>query len=620
MIELKRYHYLYLFYLFAGIARTIYQFALLQDLQQYNLTLAEIQQDLTFIELPWGLKFVYAVIMDSFPIFGSKKKSYLIIANLLSCIFCGCLMIQYLQEGQELLFYTLLMWTLCVTDVGLSAIMLEEAHLQPLEEEGTLQNRIEIALSIGGIIGIGCRYALWYSIGSKGTYALWLSVFIITLIICFFITENPTGGYNNVIKREPVPEISPTTRNKKQVISIELDENGNPITTKYDDDYPKPINISTIPKKQEKTTNQFFKPIISYWRTVCWVVGLVIASFKNKYLRVPLTYALITNLLPSAAIPTFYFVKDIVRFSSQELTVLAITAELVKLPALVLFDVILRKFQIRNIYVIVAILRFVAGIAPVFLVIPADNTSLQCLRYDPLNETITYNDTCYFYEEKHIPPLLLALGDTIAGSITDELNFLPIRVITKTVCFYPGALTQYQSTMSLMNLGSFFQWLINARITDLLNINHKNYAPLITMIQLGVSLDFLSFCFLYFFPTKTLSEIKQEVDEERNWVSIPLNNNPNMTIDNDEEYPPPAVLPPRAPLPTPNCTDSDTDSDDGNPFKINIKNKSNSKKVQVSTGPGVGTGVGVGGGGRGAIIKPLDQSNIIIKSDSIGIL
>ena len=36
--------------------------------------------------LPWTPKLFYGIITDSFPIFGSRKKSYIIIMSLLQCI------------------------------------------------------------------------------------------------------------------------------------------------------------------------------------------------------------------------------------------------------------------------------------------------------------------------------------------------------------------------------------------------------------------------------------------------------------------------------------------------------------------------------------------------------
>ena len=49
------------------------------------------------IFIPYGIKFVFGIISDTVPIFGSRKKSWLIIWNLISAVcslICACFYIE----------------------------------------------------------------------------------------------------------------------------------------------------------------------------------------------------------------------------------------------------------------------------------------------------------------------------------------------------------------------------------------------------------------------------------------------------------------------------------------------------------------------------------------------
>ena len=48
----------------------------------YHLDPGHVQTLSAFAALPWSIKIFYGLISDNFPIFGSKRKSYLLIMAL----------------------------------------------------------------------------------------------------------------------------------------------------------------------------------------------------------------------------------------------------------------------------------------------------------------------------------------------------------------------------------------------------------------------------------------------------------------------------------------------------------------------------------------------------------
>ena len=63
-------------------------FSVSMELPKYGSSLAEISYQEMFVELPWGVKCLFAAGIDTFPLFGFNRKSYLILSNLLAAMFC----------------------------------------------------------------------------------------------------------------------------------------------------------------------------------------------------------------------------------------------------------------------------------------------------------------------------------------------------------------------------------------------------------------------------------------------------------------------------------------------------------------------------------------------------
>ena len=67
---------------------------------------------LSIISFPWSVKFIYGLISDNYPIYGSKRKPYLIIMSALSAI---CVTCAFFYSGTNYHFITAL---LCMQSVG----------------------------------------------------------------------------------------------------------------------------------------------------------------------------------------------------------------------------------------------------------------------------------------------------------------------------------------------------------------------------------------------------------------------------------------------------------------------------------------------------------------------
>jgi hypothetical protein len=87
----------------------------------------------TIIFLPWVTKFLYGIIADTVPIFGSRKKSWLVIMGLLQFISMMIAALAPISNISLLTFIlTLMSFSGAYIDVVMDAIMVIEAKKNPV--------------------------------------------------------------------------------------------------------------------------------------------------------------------------------------------------------------------------------------------------------------------------------------------------------------------------------------------------------------------------------------------------------------------------------------------------------------------------------------------------------
>ena len=149
--------------------------------------------------IPWIIKPLYGFISDSYPLFGYKRKSYLILSSLLGSVswvimanFVSLINIGQMEGGIITLIYSVYFVTLsfiglCVSDVLVDAIGVSK--LQEKNNKSSIQTMFWVSSSLGGIIS---SYFSGYLLQKHGiAFVFYLSAVIplITAVISVFIKE-----------------------------------------------------------------------------------------------------------------------------------------------------------------------------------------------------------------------------------------------------------------------------------------------------------------------------------------------------------------------------------------------------------------------------------------------
>ncbi|MGB8629850.1 MAG: hypothetical protein WCD69_10725, partial [Xanthobacteraceae bacterium] len=126
--------------------------------QVHDWTPLQISAYVSILNLPWMIKPLYGLVSDLIPIFGSRRKSYLLLAN--AAAIAGFLSVTQLTMPDQLVFALLL--TTCATAISSAvsgAVLVENG--QRLHESGTFVNQqwlwytisaLTVAILGGGLV------------------------------------------------------------------------------------------------------------------------------------------------------------------------------------------------------------------------------------------------------------------------------------------------------------------------------------------------------------------------------------------------------------------------------------------------------------------------------------
>jgi folate/biopterin transporter len=149
--------------------------------------------------IPWIIKPLYGFISDCYPLFGYKRKSYLILSSLLGSIswvimanFVSLINIGQMETGIITLIYSVYFVTLSFIGLGISEVLVDAIAVNKLIEKknkSSIQTIFWVSSSLGGIIS---SYFSGYFLQKHGiAFVFYLSAVIplITAVISVFLKE-----------------------------------------------------------------------------------------------------------------------------------------------------------------------------------------------------------------------------------------------------------------------------------------------------------------------------------------------------------------------------------------------------------------------------------------------
>jgi len=132
-----------------GLARLAVSFFFKDEL---GLTPAEVAALMGIVALPWVLKPLFGLISDSWPLFGYRRRSYLILAGFLGSGAWVYLALGVTTPWQATLAISISSLAIAVSDVIVDSVVVERVRGESASKTGTLQSLCWGSTALGGMI------------------------------------------------------------------------------------------------------------------------------------------------------------------------------------------------------------------------------------------------------------------------------------------------------------------------------------------------------------------------------------------------------------------------------------------------------------------------------------
>jgi folate/biopterin transporter len=178
-----------------GLARLAVSFFLKDDL---GMTPAEVSAMLGIVVLPWVIKPLFGFLSDGLPLFGYRRRPYLILSGFLGAIAWIAMATVVDSPLTATLVITLSSLSVAISDVIVDSLVVERARKESLSDVGSLQSLCWGTSAIGGLITAYLSGFLLEIVTVKTVFLITASFPLIVCGVAWLITEEKVGDRSNL--------------------------------------------------------------------------------------------------------------------------------------------------------------------------------------------------------------------------------------------------------------------------------------------------------------------------------------------------------------------------------------------------------------------------------------
>ena len=400
-----------------GLARLAQTFLLKDEL---HLGPAELSALTGIFTLPWTIKPLYGFLSDGFPLFGYRRRSYLVLAGLIGCLsysavghdFWGLLGDSTVQDNVAYTVGALVVSSACiaVSDVVADGIVVqktrESAETDPALAGG-LQSLCWGSAAVGGLLSA-------YFSGSLLEVMKPQDVFALTAILPFVV-----AAIGFLIDEEPV--------SKKT--------NGALTTTMA-------ANDGGIVQQQQQEDDPLLDikgQISSLWEAI-----------KQPQIYKPAAFIFLWQSTPTCEGATLFFMTDDLGFGPEILGRVRFIGAFSSLFGVWLYNSYLKTKSIKDILFWSTIISFPLGLLDLILITHA-------------NRAVGIPDTWFVF------------GDDVVLSVLGQIAFLPSLVLAARLCPKGVEAVLFATLMSINNGAGTVGTEVGAFLTKSFGVTETNF-------------------------------------------------------------------------------------------------------------------------------------------------
>jgi folate/biopterin transporter len=178
-----------------GLARLAISFFLKDDLA---LSPAQVAALMGIAALPWVVKPLFGLISDGLPIFGYRRRPYLILSGLLGTAAWTCLATVVHSPWTATLAIALSSLSVAVSDVIVDSLVVERVRGESASEAGSLQALCWGASALGGLVTAYFSGYLLEHLDTRSVFAIVAAFPLIVSGVAWLIAEEPAGENSEV--------------------------------------------------------------------------------------------------------------------------------------------------------------------------------------------------------------------------------------------------------------------------------------------------------------------------------------------------------------------------------------------------------------------------------------
>lgn len=184
---------LLLFYLFLGFGFQFTSVAMRYWMMD-TLKVSPAQMAAIFgvVAIPWCLKPLYGFISDSYPIFGYRRRPYMVGFAFLSAYMWILLPFVPHDEFIVTLVMTLSSGSMCFADVMADSLLVEAARQESEDEQGIVQSHVWMMRFTGGLLASALGALAYDRFGAVNVFLINSMIPVVVAIVAVFIPDVPT--------------------------------------------------------------------------------------------------------------------------------------------------------------------------------------------------------------------------------------------------------------------------------------------------------------------------------------------------------------------------------------------------------------------------------------------
>lgn len=403
-----------------GLARLAQTF-LLKD--EFHLGPAELSATLGLLTLPWTIKPLYGFLSDGFPIFGYRRRSYLVLAG-----FVGFLSYLALAFGLDTvtsadgvdtsmtLTITIISLLLSSASIALSDVVADGIVVQKTREAsdqgdyaiaGGLQSLCWGSAAIGALISAYFSGSLLESMSPREVFGIASVLPLAVSGISFMIQEEPIG---------------------KQKLGKSNMQNG-----EVNDDEMGQAESEIAPVKEQMS---------SLW-----------SALRQPNIYKPVLFLFLWKATPTSDGAMLYFMTNDIGFGPEFLGRVRLVTAASSLLGVFLYNQYLRRVPIKDVLLWTSIISVPLGLTQLLLI-------------------------SHYNRELGIPDGAFVFGDDVVLSILGEMAFLPTLVLAARLCPPGVEAVLFATLMSVYNGASTVGTELGAALTKLLSVTETDFSNL----------------------------------------------------------------------------------------------------------------------------------------------